>query len=494
MQVSKREMKIKHNISVLFSAMLSAALLVQSCNFLEVDEIGKSDIENYFSEVTALAPAVYGTYNQIYSFYDKYFIEYGEVAGDLVNLSGTASDWSKNFNFSTTSDDDASPVGYIWKNAYNIIANANHIIYYAPLLKGENPGSTGLIDHVTAQGYFVRALMHFNLCLVYGQTYTFTSDASHPGVAIISRVPSMDDVVKRVSVAKVYQQVISDLNAAIALFDSTTYSLGEDYFAGSDACKALLARVYLYMHDYTRAAEYSSELIAIYPLTPHDDYVNMFCHASSKAYPENILRLDGYALAGNLKSFYRYDAPEAFPSAKLTALYADGDVRKDLLSYTPTYGPDASKVYTNVNMKFYCTEDIVDKDKHYDPFIFRCSEMYLIHAEASCALGDLAAAEKDVKAIMARAYGKDASEISLSYSGAAELDKIIMNERIKELCFEGNRLYDITRRHESLVRDAATTSTLKSMDYPDYRFVLAVPRVEMEANPDMVQNEGYYYE
>ena len=51
-------------------------LLACSCNFLKVDNIGKSTIESYFAEISSLEPAVNGLYNLTYSVIDKYYIAY----------------------------------------------------------------------------------------------------------------------------------------------------------------------------------------------------------------------------------------------------------------------------------------------------------------------------------------------------------------------------------------------------------------------------------
>lgn len=64
------------------------------------------------------------------------------------------------------------------------------------------------------------------------------------------------------------------------------------------------------------------------------------------------------------------------------------------------------------------------------------------------------------------------SDIDIAYANADDLDVIIQNERIKELFLEGHRLFDITRRHEALSRDAACGSSVLSMTFPDDRFIL----------------------
>ena len=139
-------------------------------------------------------------------------------------------------------------------------------------------------------------------------------------------------------------------------------------------------------------------------------------------------------------------------------------------------------------MKFTDTEDIDDTQKRYDPFVLRLSEMYLIRAEAACHDGDIDTAVSDIATLEARARGVKASEINVVYSNAEELDRIIRRERVKELFLEGHRLFDLTRKHETLSRDAACGSSVLSMTYPDDRFILPIPLVELDANEAMQPN------
>jgi hypothetical protein len=119
--------------------------------------------------------------------------------------------------------------------------------------------------------------------------------------------------------------------------------------------------------------------------------------------------------------------------------------------------------------------------------------MYLIHAEALCRRTnpDLAGAAADIKALQARAMGKKVEEITLTYKDADELLKIIEDERVRELNMEGHRLFDITRLGHNLERGTSTTSTMKSLAWPDYRFALPICQTEMDTNEAMKQNDGY---
>lgn len=459
-----------------------------SCDFLEVQKIGKSTIENFYSDVSSVEAALNGAYNLTYSFYDKYMVMYPEVAGDLVRLQASTSDWVQQYNFISDESEETTAVGYVWKNGYEIISNANEIIKYAPDVADKYPQQAYKVNNYLAQAYFLRALAHLDLCLVYGQTYTYTADASHLGIAVMTYVPSVSAKISRTTAAATYSQVIKDLEKSLGLF-SEDYS-AEAYYASPAACKALLARVYLYMGEYSEAADYADAVINDYglSLTPRDSYVSMYC--GRVAGSGSIFRLNGYSAGTYLRSYYDWQSPKMNPSGKLLSIFSEdaekwggSDVRADLLSYTKD-----GTTYSGVCMKFCDTEDITESEKRYDPFVLRLAEMYLIRAEANCRLGNLKAAADDVAVLEARARGLDAGEIDVSYSSAEVLDDLIMRERIKELYLEGHRLFDITRRHETLTRDSGTTSSVTSMAYPDDRFILPIPLVELDANDNMQSN------
>ena len=460
---------------------LSLLMANTSCSFLEVERIGKSDIQTYFSEVTALEPAMNGIYNLMFSFYDRYHILYSEICADALILSASSGGtWVDYQNFVATSNYETSAVGYIWKSGYEIINNANQVIHWAPVLKESYPHDVEMIDNVTASAYFVRALIHFDLCRVYGQNYTYTDNAGHLGVAIRDKIPSLSETIARSTVKQCYQQCLDDINMALQTYSNCAY----DAFRPTPlACKALLARIYLYMNDMTNAEKYASEVIAQKNLTPRNEYLEMFCDPQEVG-EEAIYRLNGFDQTNSLNSMFDYLSPDARPASGLLAKFADDDIRKQLFSYSYS-GTD----YPNVMLKYTCTADVKsDEDRYYNLSVFRLSEMYLIRAEARCALGILDGAESDLKALIARATGRNVSEIDLAWSTANELDSLINEERQKELCFEGHRFFDIARRHEDLIRDGSTTSTVSRLEYPDNRFVLQIPYVEIDANHDMQQN------
>ena len=322
----------------------------------------------------------------------------------------------------------------------------------------------------------------------------YTADNSHPGVVAIDYVPGFDSELPRNTLKECYDLIISDLQKAIVCFGEETERT-PTYISGL-ACKALLARVYLYMKDYENAAKYAAEVMAKVPLTERKDYVNMFRRAQDNP-GEGIFRGNTYDSGTGMSSLFSpLSDQKCTAEADFIASFSDDDVRKELFTYVAEAEDGEQyegKVYTTV-CKYLPFKSGVStaENRRCDHFILRVSEMYLIHAEALClGDGDMKSAADDIKALRARATGKMPSEISLTYGTRAELDRIIQEERSKELCFEGHRFFDLKRRGEDVVRRAGTTSTTKLLKYPDYRYVLPISQLEMQANDKMTQNDKY---
>lgn len=485
--------------------ILTTVLLAGSTgcsSFLEVEKIGKSTIPSFFAELEGLKSAYNGIYSATYSFYDDYAVNYPDLTSDLADATPNAGEMQTDiYNFLALPEDNAGYPRLVWRGAYSVIINANNIIHYGPALKESYPGDVTEIDRIIAHACFIRALMFLNLCNAYCQTYTYTADASHLGIPLPTRPISFNDVIARSTLREAYARIIEDINTAQTTLEKTGDS--DVYYASATACRALLARIYLYMGNYDLAEEYASQVIADVPLTPHDEYEIMFRYPHENKGKETILRMSGYEKSSSISKLYDpSNSPKVLPSAKLLALFDDPDDirRQRLLHYDPVYegyNDDIHGYEMDACVKYY-VNDKYKKDNnglygHSDPFVVRCSEMYLIRAEALCNREnpDLEGAAADLKALIARATDKPADEITLEYSGQDEMNALIERERMRELCFEGHRLLDIARRHQNLERDESASATTKKLVYPDYRFVLPICQLEMDSNPAMKQNPGY---
>ncbi|POY35104.1 RagB/SusD family nutrient uptake outer membrane protein [Solitalea longa] len=110
--------------------------------------------------------------------------------------------------------------------------------------------------------------------------------------------------------------------------------------------------------------------------------------------------------------------------------------------------------------------------------LYRLSDTYLIRAEAKFRAGDEASALEDINYIRNTKRGQPA------YT-SLDLDKIL-NERGYELYWEGGRRTDLIRFNKYRAPRAE-----KNFETPAHMVLLPIPISAIEANPDLLPNNGY---
>ncbi len=466
-----------------------SCLCAVSCDFLEVEKIGKSDIESFYDSPESVKAAVTGCYSLMNNLTDKYMVLYPEICGDMVTMDASESSaWSYLYNFDLSESYNATPIGFVWKSAYEIVLNACEVIDYAPQVSARYPLRTQEVDSQIAQAHYLRALATLDLALCYSQHYGYSADASHLGVVVMRSFPNLNASIVRSSARETYGFILEDLATAYSLLPDD--SSPDTHYVSKAAVEALRARVYLYMEDYEQALAAASEVIGNYgfSLTPREGYFDMFTTVNNRG-SETIFSLDGYSESRDLTKAFDYQTHYLLPSQKLLDIFladedaAHPDVRYSLLNY------DGKTGSMGCSMKYTILEEVSDKEKAVDICVSRLSEMHLIRAEALCALGrDLDIAASDIALLRSRATGLPESSCMPEYSDAEELEKAVERERLKELFHEGFRLWDISRHRQNLERDASSTATVKFMEYPNDDFIFPIPGVEIEANKEIQPN------
>lgn len=460
----------KINIFLLIAAIIGTC----SCtDFLTVMPKGRVTTPSFLSSPDGLRAALVGTYSKLYAVYDGDFLRYPDVAGNMLSIFNAteSANMISQYNFTSNEDEELGAVGKIWSGVYEAMANANNIIQYAPQVAQDYPLQAAEIDQILGEALFIRALCHLDVCLCYAQPYNYTSDASHLGVPVLRKTPGPDDNEPRKSVAEVYALICDDLtNAEKLLSDKSPRG---QYYVSLDAVRALHSRVCLYMEKWQDAIDYAENVIPNKSLTQGQAYYNMYRNPVVAS--EVIFRFDGTEMGSKHRSFY---AETAIPADTLFTLFDSRDTRlqvlyKDGAHYCMKYESDLNQLGLN-----HGDETIV----------LRLSELYLNAAEAACMLGNYSNARGYIKPILERAVDADYAQAELANTNDAELLDLIRKERVKELCFEGHNFFDIVRWKMDLVRENATTSTMKRIDYPSDYFVLPISRYELSANLNMQPN------
>lgn len=491
-------------------AAAAGSMLIVGCSkiseletkFLTVESIGKSTIASFFQEVSGVTSAGEGLHHELENFMDSYYFKYGDITGEDLCINTVAAGEGDYllYNFMMKPEHVATYPRNVWGNGWGVVTNANNLIYYGGLLKdkgGHSESDLAKINQSLGWAYFCRAFAHFAICNVYAQPYCYTADASHIGIPVVTNVPKFDDEISRESVATVYKQILADIQTSYDLLKENDYT-ADRFHISSLACEAFFARVYLYMQDYANAEKYSKMVMDKISLTGRDEYVNMFRNPFADKGKETIFRLNQYDGSSTLVSCYdptRNGGNDFYPCPEMYDIYESDDVRLQLLTYV---AEECEETYYGQSFKAVCKplafKSIADKKEMVPcPFVFRGSEMYLIHAEAVAngASKNLAAAVEDLKALEARARGVDASSIELDYTDLASVNRLIKKERVRELCYEGHSVFDCIRRGEGISRPAGSNAEVKSLEFGDHRLILPIDQMEMQANEKMVQNEGY---
>jgi hypothetical protein len=460
--------------------LLLAILIFNSCTKV-LDQVPQDKIteENFYKSPGDAEAAATGIYDAAQAISTQYPVAF-DAASDLEN--------ALLINYSPFSQhgitvDNAIVLSY-WQNNYVGIGRCNDVLLNVPKI---NAGlfAPGQKDRILAEARFMRGWFYYNLVRAFG------------GVPLVT-VPyssfNADFTIARSSSDQVYAQIVADLKIAEAnlplSYSSNIDTRGRGTQGGA---KALLSKVYLSMKDYTNAAAESLDVMnnTTYSLvTGATAYTNMFS-ASSKNSTESIFEIQYVSSSSESNGLFSLYVPTPAPSgiqggsyqiaptAKIMNAFETGDIRKTVSVTNSPATPPVPYVGKYLRLTNGTDPNIIN---------LRLADIILVRAEALNALGQTADATAALNIIRRRAFGlsltatsvrdfPSANDIANSY----DLTLAIENERMKELCFEGQRFYDLVRTgRAAAVLGISVNQTL----WP-------IPLRETGRNPKLTQNPGY---
>lgn len=347
----------------------------------------------------------------------------------------------------------------LWKAAYVYIYQCNICIEG---LRKSTGVSMGLKNQLTEEVKFVRALSYYYLVNLYGDV-----------PLVLGTNADVNTMLYRTSINDVYRQIETDLIEAgdglINVQDNTTPT--------SYAAKALLARVYLHLKNWTKAEELSSAII-------HSGTFLLQNHLDSVFKKESKEIIFQWAPVQN-----RVNAPEGFIfvpsnsnlrptyliSQNLWNAFEPGDLRKSTWIKSGPFGsyPYKYTVYLSAGANTPIEYNVV----------LRLAEQYLIRAEARVNQNRIEEAVSDINIIRTRA-GLPLLATTIS---SEQCVKAIEQERRIELFTEwGHRWIDLKRTN----RADAVLGLLKS-NWSHNDQLYPIPMAELETAPNLEQNPGY---
>jgi SusD family. len=466
----------------LIIVLLVFALTGCSKSFLELKNPQSVPLLETINDLASLTTAANGAYVPFKNvdYYNRTFTLLPDLLGDNVFISRlNGGRYLPQDNFAISAGD-----GYVsgaWTAMYQVIVNATLAIQGGAKLE-----LTPSVYQLLGEMYGIRALAHFDLVRMFAQPYNYTSDASHPGVPIITEVKTEIISPPRATVAEVYRQIIADLEKSLQFMNAP---IKQGKFTPA-AANALLSKVYLYMGNWQMAEKYATDAInGPYSLLTRSAYVASW---NADFSTESLFEVVNTATdnPGSNGIGYLYEQTkygEALATGDLYAQYAVGDIRRSLIQV----GERTSGTNVFESPAYFVKKYPRGASNNSDHIkVLRLSEVYLIRAEARAELGKTdpsktALAQADLNTIVQRA---DPSEAGITLSGDALVERILL-ERRKELAFEGNRFFDLTRRKKD-VRHIRSVEE-RTITYPNDRLIMPIPLREINYNSNIKQNPGW---
>lgn len=364
--------------------------------------------------------------------------------------------WSGTYQDLTQINNKSIPVDNLfvrdtWLAGYKTINDVNNVLQSVGLVVAKDSA------RVSGEALFIRGASYFQLVKMYAKAWNDGDPAVNLGVPLVLTPTASiteSNKVKRNTVAQLYQQVISDLTQAEAKLPNSN-----GFFATSGAAAAILARVYLQQGDYTNAAAAADRAINKSGAELTATYAEAFGKTNTK---EDIFAIQVTSTSG-VQGFNEFYSSAQRGDIQINEehinLYDSTDDRLNLFyeDNGSTYTGKFEELYGNVH-------------------VIRLAEMLLIRAESNFRAGTAVGAPPldDINAIRSRAKVSAYSATELTLAA-------ILKERKLELAFEGFSLDDVKRLQGSVA----------NLPWNSPKLIFPIPKREILANTNLVQNEGY---
>ena len=428
----------------------------------------------------------------------------------------------------------------IWSANYFALARLNRVITFSSTVVPTSAADTQLINRTKAEALVLRAICHLKI-LSYFSTDPKSNDAL-AGV-LADRIITTSETPQRTTNGVFYTSIHADLDEALAIYATntapaysetvgTTSPSMRTYMPSKTLALAMKARAYALKGDYANALLKADEVINTSGITlaaTQGDYDKVFHTNDEPARKEVIFRLrrtnvqnsqatnlhNGWCSVTNRRNgspFYEvsralYNKFNATPTdfRRTTNVWIAAPPVTTGSLFDPNYT-------TTVGVR---DTDIIVLQKHggqsastatngFNPnfIVCRLSEMYFIRAEAKVAAGDLAGAGTALKSILDARF--PTAQPAPVFASAQAAWKGILDERRKELSFEGFRYIDMKRlgalAGATLDRDPSDYASGSwnlpganpiNLPITSYKWAMPVPQDEINGNAAIQQNPGY---
>lgn len=376
---------------------------------------------------------------------------------------------------------------------YSLINRCNVLLAALPGADSTRVGDETKRKLLRGEALFLRAFAHFDLFRYYCGNY------DPDGMGMVYMETSTIEKFPRIKQGPYFQKMLADITEAKTLLPNNLTDIGR---ATVVSASALHARIALYMKDWATAEANATTFINAIPLAPAAGFPGIWTDANTLEVGFILRRTQNVGM--RIGSLFR-----------ATSSISGGVLNIGPITWQPT--DELYNSYDKVNdVRFasYIKDEplliaagrtgrIVNKyaggaygtatENLANAKVFRTAEMYLIRAEARAEQNKFTganSAESDINALRA---ARITGYAPVTFASKDAAITATLDERFKELAYEGHRFFDLKRRNLPVTRLAtdAPNAAAQNLAAGNYRFVLPIPQPQTQANPLMEQNPGY---
>ena len=445
--------KIKY---IYITVMLTGGLIMTSCsNFLDIQPTGKV-IPNTLEEYRALITTAYAERLTDRSLCD---IRTGDIT--IRNDNQDQSDYG---DIEKWVADNPSGVEFGWSSYYENIYYANAIINKKDEI---TEGSQEDINQLVGEAYFMRGYMHFLLVNLYGQPYT-KDGAPQTKAVPLKLTLDLEELPTRNTVEEIYTSILSDIENARKLIKQKEWETGYNYRFTTIAVDAFESRTCLYMGEWQAAYDNAEHALA--QKSSLEDY-----NQPDFLLPNQYKSIESISAYESIYSVTRWRASLATPTF-VQMFTQDSDLRPAKYFAAANSDGNYPIIKTNGTNEYGCS--------------FRTSELYLNAAEAAARLNKLPEARSRLLQLMETRYtptGYIQKKDQVDNMSQTELITEILNERARELAFEGHRWFDLRRTTRPRIEKVVNGGQIVVLEQDDARYTLRIPLSASNANPNLMK-------
>jgi hypothetical protein len=487
------KIRIKHILFII------ALMLPMACSdWLELIPPQGLIREEFWQSKEDVEAVVMGAYQKFASM-DELLFKYGEIRADMVTGDDNQSDAEKKIAEGNIYPDNGLTN---WNQFYTVIDYCNEVIKNAPLVQElDNTFTDFAMNGYLSEVYWLRGLAYFYLVRVFGDV---------PYITEPTETDNTDLYVEKTNGDEILDQVTSDLEKVRVYATTDGYrTLAENKGRVTKAAyDALLADIALWQFHYEACISYVQriEMNTEYVLMPSSRWFELY-------YPGNSLEsIFEFQFNHNLNqdnSMYgltNHNSKNYDPSQRAIDAFKKGakpeeQVRGEKITIKK-YGENDFIIWKYVGVKGDGETVRSGSDQASCNFIvYRLADVLLMKAEALSQLQRFDEAASILKTIRDRALivSQQVPESAQAYEDA------ILEERARELAYEGKRWFDLMRmgRRNGYQRKGKLIDIIVANVPSTQRRILAtkltnplgwylpINETELERNKNLVQNPYY---